>query len=95
MLGAMADVVPEHVAEAGSEVVVIEFTVEPFSEGSPGAHVLAAVEAVRTFGVEPAMGPFATSVSLDRTQAGALTRAVVDAALAAGATRVNTTVERV
>ena len=79
---------------AVADAVLVEFTVEPFTEGSPGAHVLAAVEAARACGVEPSMGPFATSVHVDAELVGVVTHAVVDAALAAGATRVNVTVER-
>ncbi len=39
-----------------------EFLVEPFVEGAPGHHVAMAVEACRSHGLEPEMGPFATTV---------------------------------
>ena len=42
-----------------------EFTIEPFEEGFPGRHVMAAVEAVRALGFEPELGPFGTSVEGD------------------------------
>ena len=37
-----------------------EFLVEPFVEGAPGHHVTMALEARRSHGLEPEMGPFAT-----------------------------------
>ncbi|MEM8709045.1 MAG: helix-turn-helix domain-containing protein [Actinomycetota bacterium] len=39
-----------------------EFLVEPFVEGAPGHHVKMALEACRTHGLEPEMGPFATVI---------------------------------
>ena len=81
------------VPDTVSDTVLVEFTVEPFTEGSPGPHVLAAIAAARASGGEPTMGPFATSVEVVSAEAGALARAVVDAALEAGATRVSVTVE--
>ncbi len=42
-----------------------EFTIEPFEEGSPGPHVMAAIEAIRALGFEPEMGPFGTSIDGD------------------------------
>lgn len=67
----------------------VEFTVEPFVEGSPGDHVTAAVEAVRGSGLEPVMEPFGTVVSGER---GAVVRAVaaaLEAAAESGADRVS------
>ena len=40
----------------------VEFTVEPFVEGTPGLHVTAAVDAVRRSRLEPVMEPFGTTV---------------------------------
>ena len=53
--------------------VVAEFTIEPFVEGTPGAHVLAGLDAVREAGLEPAIGPFGSSIEGD---IGAVTAAV-------------------
>ena len=39
-----------------------EFLVEPFVEGAPGHHVTMALEACRSHGLEPEMGPFATVI---------------------------------
>jgi len=68
--------------------------VEPFAEGAPGPHVLAAIDAARRVGSEPEIGPFGTSVEVDAPDAGALLDAVISAALAAGASRVSIQVER-
>jgi uncharacterized protein YqgV (UPF0045/DUF77 family) len=74
--------------------VRVEFMVEPFAEGSPGPHVLAAIDAARTAGHEPEIGPFGTSVEVDAAAAGPLLDGVIAAALAAGASRVSIQVER-
>jgi len=39
----------------------VEFIVEPFVLDDPGPHVLASVEVARSAGLEPDMGPFATT----------------------------------
>ena len=70
------------------DAVRAELLVEPFVEGLPGPHVSAALEACRANGLEPDVGPFATTIvgSVD-----AVTTAVHDmsqAALASGATAV-------
>ena len=72
----------------------VEFMVEPFAEGSPGPHVLAAINAARLAGAEPEMGPFGTSVEIDATAAGSLVADVITAAIANGANRVSIQVER-
>jgi uncharacterized protein YqgV (UPF0045/DUF77 family) len=59
--------------------VRVEFTVEPFREGEPGAHVDAAVRSLREQGFEPEVGPFGTAVQGD---AGPLLDAVARAASA-------------
>jgi len=43
----------------------IEVLVEPFKENDPGAHVLAAVNALAEAGLSPEMGPFSTTVAGD------------------------------
>lgn len=42
--------------------VRVEFTVEPFREGELGAHVEAALDALRAAGHEPDVGPFGNAV---------------------------------
>ncbi len=46
----------------GGSIVRAEFLIEPFVEGSPGPHVKAALEACRSAGFEPDVGPFATTI---------------------------------
>jgi len=43
----------------------VEFTVEPFVDGAPGPHVVAAIEALAAAGFEPEVGPFGTAVEGD------------------------------
>ena len=45
-----------------SRAIRAEFLVEPFVEGAPGHHVQMALEACRSHGLEPEMGPFATVI---------------------------------
>lgn len=70
-----------------------EFTVEPFVDGEPGAHVHAAIEAVRKLGLEPQVGPFATVVTGEATAVGAAMDAMLNAARDAGAGRVSLQIE--
>lgn len=64
-----------------------EFTVEPFEEGTPGPHVLAAIEAVSH--LEHEVGPFGTTVEGSLDEVLAAVAAVNRAAMAAGASRVS------
>ncbi|MEN9803216.1 MAG: hypothetical protein RIS41_63 [Actinomycetota bacterium] len=73
----------------------VEFTVEPFVEGQPGRHVLAAVDAVRALGSEVDFGPFASSFEATDEVAAQALSALVAAAYANGATHVSLQVERV
>lgn len=66
----------------------VEFTVEPFVEGNPGPHVLAAIEAARAGGLTADVGPFSTIVEGERAAALEAVRALLAAALQNGATRV-------
>jgi uncharacterized protein YqgV (UPF0045/DUF77 family) len=72
----------------------IEFTVEPFVDGSPGPHVHAAVEAARAAGLAVDFGPFGSSVVGDDDLVLTTADAVVRAAIAAGATRVSMQIAR-
>jgi uncharacterized protein YqgV (UPF0045/DUF77 family) len=75
--------------------ITAEFTVEPFEEGSPGPHVLAALDAARLAGVDVDFGPFGTTMraSDDRALLDAVD-SVLRAALAAGGTQVSLQVRR-
>ena len=66
-----------------------EFTVEPFVDGKPGPHVIAAVEAARAAGIEPEIGPFATVIEGDAALVTAAVGDILEAAHAAGAERVS------
>lgn len=71
----------------------VEFTIEPFEAGSPGPHVVAAVEAAEDHGGPVDVGPFATSVTVPRADVPALVHDVLRAALANGATRIALQIE--
>ena len=75
-------------------MVHIEFTIEPFVEGHPGAHVLAAIDAAQTLGVAVDVGPFGSSCEVELSTVGALVGAVTDAALGLGATHVSIHLEQ-
>jgi uncharacterized protein YqgV (UPF0045/DUF77 family) len=69
--------------------VTAEFTIEPFVDGSPGAHVLAGLDAVRAAGLDPTIGPFGSSVTGELATVSAAIARLLEAATAAGATRVS------
>ena len=75
-------------------MVHIEFTIEPFVEGHPGAHVIAAVDAAKAIGVDVDMGPFGSTCDVPVDAVGALVSAVSDAALGLGATHVSIHLEQ-
>lgn len=70
-------------------MLTVEFTIEPFIEGAPGAHVTAAVAAVEKRGLIVEFGPFGSSFSVPKSE---LPEAIADlmrAAYANGATYVS------
>ena len=74
-------------------MVLLEFTIEPFVDGHPGRHVTEAIVAASALAVDVQVGPFGTSCRAPLTDAGDVARAVIDAALANGATHVSLHVE--
>lgn len=72
----------------------LEFTIEPFVEGQPGPHVLSGVAAAEAMGVVVEFGPFGSSCTLAAERAGAVLGAIVDAAVANGATNVTVDIAR-
>jgi uncharacterized protein YqgV (UPF0045/DUF77 family) len=68
-------------------VVRLDFTVEPFHEGRPGAHVTAPIEALTARGVEVDFGAFGTSCEIDSESVAEAVADVVRTAFANGATR--------
>jgi uncharacterized protein YqgV (UPF0045/DUF77 family) len=75
-------------------VAYVEFTVEPFVEGSPGPHVTAAIEAARGHGAEVEVGPFGSSCTVGLDELGVVVGSVTDAAFANGASHVSVHVAR-
>ena len=65
-----------------------EFLVEPFVEGAPGHHVTMALEACRSHGLKPEMGPFATVIVGPTDTVTAAVESMSQAALQHGATAV-------
>ena len=72
-----------------ASVCSAEFLVEPFEEGHPGPHVTAAFAAVRALGLEPVIGPFGTTIEGESEVVMEAVKALLDAATAAGASRVS------
>ncbi|QYG93139.1 hypothetical protein HC251_12305 [Iamia sp. SCSIO 61187] len=75
-------------------MLVLEFTVEPFSEGAPGPHVQAALDAAEGADLTVEFGPFGTVVSGPDDSVLAAADRVGRAAVAAGATQVSIRVTR-
>ncbi len=70
-----------------------EFLVEPFTEGAPGPHVIAAVETLERAGFGVEVGPFGSwTAGAADALLGSLAEAVTTA-IAAGAHRVTLTIE--
>jgi hypothetical protein len=70
-------------------VLLMEFTIEPFHEGNPGPHVLAAVAAAEALGVAIEFGPFGSSCTVPADLVSAVSGAIVAEAFANGATHVS------
>ncbi len=75
--------------------VTAEFTIEPFVEGDPGAHVHAGLDALRTAGLEPEMDAFGSTVTGELGMVTAAIQSMLIAATLAGATQVSLQVRRV
>ena len=67
----------------------VEFTIEPFVEGNPGAHVIAGIEAARAAGASVEMGPFGTTAVGDRDTMLNVVDSLCRQATAAGAERIS------
>ena len=77
------------------DVLLLEFTIEPFTEGNPGPHVRAAVAAAEAFGVSVEFGPFGSSCTVTPAQVAEVSGAIVAEAFANGATHVSLHAARV
>lgn len=71
----------------------IEILVEPFKENQPGPHVHAVVNALSDHGLDPDMGPFATTAAGDVAAVADAVRAAIMDGVAAGATALQFRVE--
>jgi uncharacterized protein YqgV (UPF0045/DUF77 family) len=69
--------------------LVVEFTVEPFTEGTPGPHVRAAVDAAAAAGLQVELGPFGSRVEGSAAEVLDAVDQILRAAVGAGATRVS------
>ena len=67
----------------------LEFTIEPFEEGRPGAHVTAPVDVLRGRGYDVEFGPFGSACDVPAGEGADAVAAVVAAAFEYGATHVN------
>lgn len=74
--------------------IVAEFTIQPFVEGEISPHVGAGLAAAQASGLAVDIGPFGTTVSGPHDAVVAALSAVIDAAMAAGATAVQINVAR-
>ena len=72
----------------------LEVLVEPFRENDPGPHVTAAIEAIASAGMEPDMGPFATTAEGALDQAMAAVTALLRAGFDHGADAIQVRIER-
>ena len=72
----------------------VEFIVEPFVDGQPGAHVRAAVDAATAAGAEVDFGPFGSTGRATAESMPDIVAAITRAAFANGATHVTLHVAR-
>jgi len=72
----------------------LEVLVEPFRENDPGPHVTAAIDALSAAGLDPDMGPFATTADGDLDVVMAAAAALVRAGFDAGADAIQLRIER-
>ena len=92
--GGVNDPTGEPTIGAAMGIVHIEFFVEPFSEGSPGPHVAAAIAAFEDLGIATEVGPFATTASGDPELLAQAVAVMIRDATRAGATRIALRLER-
>lgn len=70
------------------ERIKVEFTVEPFVEGAPGAHVTESIAAVEALGITVEVGPFGSSFNVNGDDLGRALEALATTAYANGADHV-------
>ncbi len=74
-------------------VVRLETLVEPFKENQPGPHVQAVLDSLTSAGLEPDMGPFATTADGDVDVVAGAVADAIRAAVREGATAVQFRIE--
>ncbi len=72
----------------------LEVLVEPFKEDDPGPHVMAVLDVMKRHGFDVDMGPFSTTTTGSIEDIVAIVGDVVAAGFAAGATSIQTRVEK-
>jgi len=77
------------VRDDGLVTATVEFTIEPFVEGSPGPHVLTAIAAIEEAGLEVEVGPFGTLVTGETDEVVSAAAVALSAAARNGATRIS------
>ena len=75
-------------------MLTVEFTIEPFVEGDPGAHVTAAVAAVEAHGIAVDFGPFGSLFTAKEETLPMIVADLLKVAYSNGATFVNISVSR-
>ncbi len=73
---------------SGKTELAAEFLVEPFTEGAPGEHVQAAVDAFGEHGLEVELGPFASVSAGAPEEIAAAVADMIRKSMAAGATSI-------
>jgi len=72
----------------------VEVLVEPFKEDDPGPHVMAVVKLLKDAGLQVDMGPFSTIAEGPLDELIAIIEPLAAAGFAAGATSIQTRLER-
>lgn len=76
-------------------MIVVEFTIEPFVDGAPGAHVTDTIAAVEALGFAVEIGPFGSSFAVSAERLGEALDVLSSTAYARGATHVYIDTQRV
>jgi uncharacterized protein YqgV (UPF0045/DUF77 family) len=72
----------------------LELLVEPFKENEPGPHVIAVTAALEARGLTVDMGPFSTTVDGEIEELISVVEVLLQAGFAAGASSIQTRLER-
>lgn len=78
-----------------SDKIMVEFTIEPFTDGIPGHHVTRAIAAVESLGIAVHVGPFGSSFVAEIEFAGEAIALLARMAYDNGATHITIDTEKV